>query len=151
MSYSTTGSNKLPVEAQAKMPAGARALMLAGSAGHIAYGLGSLLMPERMVSAHYAPDTHNLADPRLLLRAFGGHLLVSGCLALAATCRPRHARSAAALCLLINAFDVTSAVLELRTRGQSDQTVIGGIALSGAGVLAFATVLRALPAGAPSA
>jgi hypothetical protein len=126
------------------MPTSARALMLVGSAVHIAYGLGSLLVPERMVAAHYAPDTHDFADPRLLLRAFGGHLLVSGCLALAATRCPRHARSATALCLLINTFDVISAAMELRARGQSDQTVRGGIALSGAGVLAFATALRAL-------
>lgn len=117
---------------------------MAGGAVHIAYGLGSLLMPERMVSAHYAPDTHGLADPRLLLRAFGGHLLISGCLTLTAMRSPRQARSAAMLCLLINTFDVTSAILELRARGESDQTVKGGIALSGSGVLTFAAALRAL-------
>lgn len=118
--------------------------MRAGSAVHIAYGVGSLLAPERMVAAHYAPDTHHLADPRLLLRAFGGHLLVSGCLTLAATRRPVHARAAAGLCLLINTFDVTSAILELRARGRVDQTVRGGVALSGAGVLTFAAALYAL-------
>lgn len=132
------------VETRDRLSTSARALMLAGGAGHVAYGLGSLLAPEKMVSAKYAPDTHDLADPRLLLRAFGGHLLVSGCLTLAATRSRRHARSAAVLCLLINAFDVTSAVLELRARGQTDQTVIGGIALSGSGVITFATALRAL-------
>lgn len=118
--------------------------MRVGSAGHIAYGVGSLLAPEKMVSAQYAPDTHDLADPRLLLRAFGGHLLVSGCLALAATRSPRHAPSAAALCLLINTFDVASAILELRARGHTDQTVTSGIALSGSGVLVFGAALRAL-------
>jgi hypothetical protein len=97
-----------------------------------------------MVSAHYAPDTHDMADPRLLLRAFGGHLLISGCLALTAMRSPRRARSAAVLCLLINSFDVTSTILELRARGQSDQTVKGGIALSGSGILTFAAALRAL-------
>jgi hypothetical protein len=129
---------------QARPRARERALLLAGGAVHIAYGLGSLLMPERMVSAHYAPDTHGLADPRLLLRAFGGHLLISGCLTLTAMRSPRQARSAAMLCLLINTFDVTSAILELRARGESDQTVKGGIALSGSGVLTFAAALRAL-------
>jgi uncharacterized protein YjeT (DUF2065 family) len=126
------------------VPASAQALMLAGGVVHIAYGAGSLLAPERMVSARYAPDTHDLPDPRLLLRAFGGHLLVSGCLTLAAIRTPRRARSAVALCLLINAFDVTSAILERRARGRSDQTVKGGIALSGSGVLVFAAALRAL-------
>jgi hypothetical protein len=126
------------------MPASAQALLLVGGTVHVAYGLGSLLMPERMVSAHYAPDTHGLADPRLLLRAFGGHLLVSGCLTLAAMRSPRRARSAAVLCLSINAFDVTSAILEFRARGRSDQTVKGGIALSGSGVLTFAAALLVL-------
>jgi hypothetical protein len=126
------------------VPRRAQALMLAGGAVHVAYGAGSLLAPERMVSTRYAPDTHGLPDPRLLLRAFGGHLLISGCIALAATRSPRHARSAAALCLLTNAFDVTSALLELRARGQSDQTITGGIALSGAGVLTFAVAVGAL-------
>jgi hypothetical protein len=130
--------------ARDRVPPSARALMLAGGTGHVIYGAVSLLAPEKMVSAHYAPDTHNLADPRLLLRAFGGHLLVSGCLVLAATRSPQHARSAAALCLLINAFDVTSTFLELRDRGQNDQTVQGGIALSGTGVLTFAAALCAL-------
>jgi hypothetical protein len=128
------------------VPLAAQALMLAGGAVHIAYGVGALLAPERMVSARYAPDTHGLADPRLLLRAFGGHLLITGCIALAATRSPRHARSAAALCLLTNASDVTCALLELRARGHRDQTVTGGIALSGAGVLAFASAVAALGA-----
>lgn len=118
--------------------------MLAGGTVHVAYGLGSLLTPERMVSARLAPNTHGLADPRLLLRAFGGHLLVSGCLALACIRSPRHARSATGLCLLINSFDVTSALLERRARGQSDRTVMGGVALSGTGVLAFSAALSAL-------
>lgn len=132
------------IQTRNSVPTSAQALMLAGSAVHIAYGLGSLLAPEKMVAAQYAPNTHEHTDPRLLLRAFGGHLLLSGCLTLAAIRSPRHARSATALCLLINAFDVTSAVLELRTRGQRDQTIIGGIALSGSGVLTFAAALGAL-------
>lgn len=132
------------LDAPDRLAGGARALMLVGSAGHIAYGLGSLLAPERMVCAQYAPDTHGLADPRLLLRAFGGHLLITGCLALAATRSRRKARSAAALCLLINTFDVTSAVLEWRARDERDQTVTGGIALSGSGMITFAAALCAL-------
>ncbi|MGH2833657.1 MAG: hypothetical protein ACRDK2_12860 [Solirubrobacteraceae bacterium] len=122
----------------------ARLLMLAGGTTHVAYGAWSLLEPESMVRARYAPNTHGLPEPRLLLRAFGGHLLISGCLALAATRSPSHARSAAALCMLINTFDVTSAVLELHARGGSDETLSGGIVLSGSGALAFAAALRAL-------
>jgi hypothetical protein len=44
----------------------------------------------------------------------------------------------------MNGFDVTSAVLELRARGHGDQTVTGAVALSGAGVLAFAAAVGAL-------
>jgi hypothetical protein len=122
--------------------------MLIGSTVRIAYGAGSLLAPAKMVSAQYAPNTHSLADPQLLLRAFGGHQLVTGCLTLAATRSPRLARPAAALSLLIDTLDVTSAALELRARGQSDQTIAGGFAISGAGILTFAAALRWLPRGA---
>lgn len=120
---------------------GARVLLLAGSAVRIAYGAGALLTPAKMVSAGLAPDTHELADPRLLLRAFGGHQLVVGCLTLAAARSPQLARRAAALSLLIDTFDVASAVLEQRARGGRDQTVTGGYAISGAGMAAFAAAL----------
>jgi hypothetical protein len=128
-----------------RVPASAQALMLAGSASHIAYGVGALLAPESMVRAHYAPNTHDLPEPRLLLRAFGGHLLVSGCLVLAATRSPRDARSAAALCLLINAFDVTSALLEWRARGQRDRAVNTGIIIPRLGVRSSARASTKAP------
>jgi hypothetical protein len=116
--------------------------MFTGSAFRIAYGAGALLTPTRMVSARYAPDTHDLPDPRLLLRAFGGHQLATGCLTLAAATRSRHlARAAALLSLLIDAFDVSSAVLEQRARAHSDQTTVGGIAISSTGVIVFAAAL----------
>lgn len=137
-------SNRRSMSKPERVPTSAQALMLAGSAVHIAYGIGSLLAPEKMVAAQYAPNTHALPDPRLLLRAFGGHLLLSGCLTLAATRSPQHARSAISLCLLMNTLDVTSAMLELRPRGQSDLTIKGGIALSGTGFFTFAAALRSL-------
>lgn len=133
------------VEAQSRVPTGARAPMLIGSTVRIAYGVGSLLAPARMVSTKLAPDTHKLAEPRLLLRAFGGHQLVIGCLTLAAIRSPRLARPAAALSILIDALDVSSAALELGARRRRDQILLGGIALSGTGVITFAIALRALP------
>ncbi len=66
-----------------RLPASARAVLLCGSLVRVAYGVGALLAPARMVSSGYAPDTHDLADPRLLLRAFGGHQLVTASLTLA--------------------------------------------------------------------
>ncbi len=121
--------------------------MLIGSAVRVAYGLGSLLSPATMVSARYAPDTHGLSEPRLLLRAFGGHQLVTGALTLASIRSARMARSAASLSLLIDAFDVASAVLELRERGTRDRTLLAGIAFSGSGILTFAAALNALSQG----
>jgi hypothetical protein len=118
--------------------------MLIGSLVRIAYGTGSLLTPARMVSARYAPDTHDLADPRLLLRAFGGHQLVTGCLTLTALRSRRLARPAAALSLLIDTLDMTCAILEQRTRGERDQTITGGYAISGAGIITFAAALLSL-------
>jgi len=57
---------KSTVQARTEIPAKARALLLAGGAVHIVYGLGSLLMPERMVSAHYALSQAPGSSPLLL-------------------------------------------------------------------------------------
>lgn len=119
-------------------------MLVSGSAVRILYGLVALLAPRRMVSTGCAPDTHDLADPRLLLRAFGGHQLVVGCMTLCTTRSRSLARSAAALSLLIDTFDVVSAILEQRARGGRDQTITGGYAISGVGMLTFAIALRVL-------
>jgi hypothetical protein len=126
------------------VPVEARLLLQGASAVRIAYGLGALLAPGRMVALGLAPDTHELDDPRLTLRAFGGHQLVIGCTTLSAVGSRRLARRAAALSLAIDAMDVTSAIVEQRVRGGRDRTVVGGYAISGAGVLAFAGALYAL-------
>jgi hypothetical protein len=125
-------------------PKSARALLLLGSTVRIAYGLGSLLTPTKMVNAQFAPDTHDLADPRLLLRAFGGHQVVTSCVTFASVRSPAHARSAATLSLLIDTFDVACALLERRTRGANDQSIAGGIAISGTGMLTFGAALWGL-------
>jgi hypothetical protein len=121
-----------------------RVLLYSGSALRIVYGVGALLKPTTMVSGGYAPNTHDLDDPRLLLRAFGGHQLVTGCMTFCATRSRRLARQAATFSLLIDTLDVVSAVLEQRSRGQRDQTVTGGYVISGAGMIAFATALFTL-------
>jgi uncharacterized protein YjeT (DUF2065 family) len=116
--------------------------MLIGSIVRIAYGVGSILAPAKMVSRKLAPDTHELPEPRLLLRAFGGHQIIAGCLTLAALPSRRLARPAALLSLLIDALDVSSAVIEIGARGRSDRSLLGGIILSGAGVITFTAALR---------
>lgn len=142
MSYRSATRNTSFNPAQA--PITPSTLMVIGSAVRIAYGAGALLAPARMVRAQYAPDTHELPDPRLTLRAFGGHQLVVGCITLATTCSERDARPAATLSLLIDTLDVASALLEMRVRGRADQTVLGGIIISGGGILTFAAARRAL-------
>jgi hypothetical protein len=122
----------------------ARLLILAGTAVRLAYGAGALLSPSRMVAARLAPGTDGRPDPRMTLRGFGGHQLVVAAFTLATVGSPRLVRSALVLNMLIDALDVTAAALELRVRGRADRTLIGGIALSGTGIVAFALALRAL-------
>jgi hypothetical protein len=127
-----------------QIPRTARFLLVAGSELRIAYGAGALLQPSRMASAGLAPKIHSEADPRLLLRAFGGHQVVAGSLTLCATRDPRVAELAALLSLLVDTFDVASAALEVRSRGGGDPTVTGGIVLSGVGMATFAGALWSL-------
>jgi|SRR5665213_2979148 len=115
-----------------------RALLLVGSALRIAYGAGAVFAPTQMAARQYAPDTHGLADPRLLLRAFGAHQIVTACLTLGSIGSPPRARAAATLSLLIDTSDVVCAMLEQRARGTRDKTTTGGYAISGAGMLTFA-------------
>lgn len=127
---------------------GPRTLLVAGSSIRLLYGVGALLAPAWMVSKEFAPDTHGQPDPRLTLRAFGGHQLITGCLTLIASKSRRSARIAATLSLLIDTFDVISAMLEVRARGQADASTVGGIAFSGAGMGTFALALRGLRSAA---
>lgn len=130
-----------------ELPPLATAALLAGTAVRLSYGAGALLAPARMVEANLAPDTHGEADPRLLLRAFGGHQLLVGGFALVSARSRRHAGVGMTLSLLIDALDVASALLELRARGARDRSVLGGVALSGTGVLTFALALASLRRG----
>jgi hypothetical protein len=87
-----------------------------------------------MASAELAPHTDDRPDARLFVRGFGGHQLVTGALTLASAGARRLVRPALVLNLLIDALDVTCAVLEVRARGRADRNLVAGIALSGAGV-----------------
>jgi uncharacterized protein YjeT (DUF2065 family) len=136
MSYQTSETKQVPRVA--------RALLVIGSLVRVSYGIGALLAPQRMVSAQLAPDTHDLAEPRLVLRAFGGHQLVAGSLTLCTIRLPRLAPAAATLSLAIDALDVASTLLEIGARGRCERQTVGGIALSGSGVLTFAAALGLL-------
>ena len=95
-----------------------------------------MFAPSPMAKSKFAPSTEDSPDPRLLLRGFGGHQLMVAAFSLAALRSERLVRPALALNLMIDGFDAASAVLEIRPRGGVDGVVAGGIALSGAGVVA---------------
>ena len=121
-----------------------KGLLGAGSAVRIAYGAGALLAPRRMSDARLAPLIGGEPEPRLLLRAFGGHQVLVGALTVLSLGGRGPARLSAALSLSVDALDVAAALLEWRQRGRADRAVVGGILLSGAGVANFALALRAL-------
>jgi hypothetical protein len=123
---------------------GVRALIVLGTAVRLAYGTAALLAPGRMVSLQFAPSTHERPEPRLLLRAFGGHQIVTGIFTLASLRSRGPARAATTVSLAIDTLDVTSAILEIAARGESDRATVAGIALSGTGMLAFAVARCAL-------
>ena len=118
--------------------------MLVGGTVRFVYGVGSIVAPAWMVKKEFAPDTLEQAEPRLLLRAFGGHQFVASALAFAALRRgsARQVRDAATLGMLIDMFDVGSAAIEIVARRRADVATVGGIAFSGLGVLTFAAVRR---------
>ena len=120
-----------------------RALVRAGSATRLVYGIGTLLAPEWMARRDFAPQTHDQADPRLLQRAFGGHQILIVAFTLAALRDGRLMRPALAMNVGIDVSDVLSAVLELGPRGGPDQSTTWGIGLSGLGAAAFAGALLA--------
>lgn len=97
-----------------------------------------------MAEAELAPDIDGGPEPRLLLRAFGGHQMLVGALTLSGLRDRRRARAGAALSLAVDSLDIASALLEWRARGRADSAVGGGIVLSGSGVLTFAAALRTL-------
>ncbi len=105
-----------------------------------------MLAPAVMAQTRLAPSTERSPEPRLLLRAFGGHQLMVAAFSLAALRRDHPLRRPAlALNLMIDCLDVASAVLEIRPRRGVDGTLAGGIALSGAGATAAIIGLLATP------
>lgn len=127
-----------------------RLALAISSAIRVAYGVGSMLAPAAMTQARLAPSTERSPEPRLLLRAFGGHQLMVAAFSLAALHRNPHLRRPAlALNLMIDCLDVASVTLEIRPRRGVDSTLTGGIVLSGAGAAAALIGLLATPAKGP--
>jgi hypothetical protein len=127
-----------------------RLALTISSAIRIAYGAGSMLAPATMAQSSLAPSIEGSPEPRLLLRAFGGHQLMVAAFSLAALRRDhRLEKLALALNLMIDSFDVASAALEIKPRRGVDSTLAGGIALSGTGAAAALIGLLSLHAEKP--
>jgi hypothetical protein len=120
-----------------------RGLMLVNILFRLGYGLGSVLAPTAMAGARMVPDTDERPEDRLFVRGFGGHQLAVGAVGLAATRWRRLERPAIALAIAIDAMDMASAVVEAGARRRIDPDVLGGFALSAAGV---ATAVPAMAA-----
>lgn len=117
-------------------------LMLSVNAGaRIAYGVGTLLSPAGMARLEMAPDMSAHPEARLFVRAFGGHMIGVGSLAVLALRHRQLHRPAAAAALAIDVADVVSAIVETARRGQLDRDLSGGIVFSACGAASAALAL----------
>jgi hypothetical protein len=117
--------------------------MLVNSVFRLGWGLGALLAPSAMAAARLVPDTEQRPDARLFVRGFGAHQVAAAAVGVASMRWRRLERPAIALAVAIDAVDMASAVVEGRARGRMDADVVGGLALSAAGVATASAALRA--------
>jgi hypothetical protein len=114
-----------------------------GSAGRLAYGLGSVLAPEWM-GGRLAPSLRGHPDPRMNLRGFGGAQSAIALYTLTTATTPAGARSALRLNVLVDGLDAVVSLLEWRDRGKLDEMAAGGVALNVAGLTCWSVARRAL-------
>jgi hypothetical protein len=120
-----------------------RGLMLINSLFRVSYGVGALLAPSKMTEWKLAPDTADHPEARLFVRGFGAHQIAVAALGLAGRRKRRLERAAAVAAIAIDAFDMISALVEARARGQADADLSGGLVFSAAGVATAAAALWA--------
>ena len=120
-------------------------LIAATAVIRLGYGLAALTSPSKPVlgTIPLAPDTEEFPEARLFVRGFAAHQIAVAVVGLASLSRANLRRPAMLLAAAIDAADISSAVIEARTRGRLDPDLTGGIAFSAAG---FASALVALPA-----
>ena len=120
-----------------------RSLMFLNSLVRVSYGVGALFTPPKMAKLQLAPDTAERPETRLFVCGFGAHQVAVAALGLASRRWPRLQQPAAAAAVTIDAFDMISALIEARDRGQMDPDLTGGLVFSGAGVATAAAALLA--------
>ena len=120
-------------------------LIAANAVIRLGYGLAALTSPSKPVlgTIPLAPDTEEFPEARLFVRGFAAHQIAVAVVGLASLSRANLRRPAMLLAAAIDAADISTAVIEARTRGRLDPDLTGGIAFSAAG---FASALVALPA-----
>jgi hypothetical protein len=120
-----------------------RSLMLVNSLFRLAYGVGALFAPSKMAKLQLAPDTAESPEARLFVRGFGAHQVAVAALGLVSRRWRRLEQPAALAAVTIDAFDMISALIEARDRGQIDADLSGGLVFSTAGVATAAAALCA--------
>ncbi len=118
-----------------------RGLMLVNSPFRASYGVGALVAPSKMAELKLAADTAEHPEARLFVRGFGAHQTAVAAVGLASRRWRRLEQPAAVAAIAIDAFDMISALIEARGRGQVDADLSGGLVFSAAGV---ATAVAAL-------
>lgn len=116
--------------------------MLVNSLFRVSYGLGALFVPPKMAELRLAADTAEHPEARLFVRGFGAHQIAVAAVGLASRRWQRLEQPAAVAAIAIDAFDMLSALVEARGRGQVDADLSGGLVFSAAGVATAAAALR---------
>jgi hypothetical protein len=119
-----------------------RSLMLVNSLFRASYGVGALFVPSKMAELKLAADTAEHPEARLFVRGFGAHQISVAAVGLASRRWRRLEQPAAVAAIAIDAFDMLSAFVEARGRGQVDAELSGSLVFSAAGVATAAAALR---------
>ncbi len=119
-----------------------RSLMLVNSLFRVSYGIGALFAPSKMAELKLVADTAEHPEARLFVRGFGAHQIAVAAVGLASRRWRRLEQPAAVAAIAIDAFDMLSALVEARDRGQVDADLSGGLVFSAAGVATAAGALR---------
>ena len=116
--------------------------MLVNSLFRASYGVGALFAPSKIAELKLAANTAEHPEARLFVRGFGSHQIAVAAVGLASRRWRRLEQPAALAAIAIDAFDMLSALVEARDRGQVDADLSGGFVFSAAGVATAAAALR---------
>ena len=119
-------------------------LMRAGTSARLAYGAGSMIVPEWMARNRLTPTLRDHPDPRMNLRGFGGAQSAIALYTLTSLGTPAGARSALRLDALADGLDTVVSLLEGRDRGRFDEMAAGGVAVNVAGLTCWTIAWRGL-------